>query len=307
MAKSNKTKTASLQRKPAGSRPPFVVKLTGPQRESLIHATRLKPAIKKNIEEAPVGTHSFKFTKKELDHLNEEVATAAVYAPPPDKKRLAAVQNKVLQLLDEEQAGASGGRSSSRQRRPSLETDVVFQFKITLLDIKPAIWRRIQVIDGNLGDLHECIQAAFGWWNYHLHQFQVAGDVYGLPDPDGMDFGRETIDETTVSLSQLLPKSGKRARWIYEYDFGDGWKHEVLFEGYPPADVRQKYPVCLEGSRACPPEDVGGPWGYKEYLAAMADPTHEEHAGFMEWRGPFDPEKFDPVKATSAMRSAKRA
>jgi hypothetical protein len=94
----------------------------------------------------------------------------------------------------------------------------------------------------------------------------------------------------------------KRRRWFYEYDFGDGWRHEIVFEGYSPIAKKVKYPLCVEGERACPPEDIGGPWGYAEFLEAIADPDHERHDEFMDWRGPFDPEEFDVKKATSEMR-----
>jgi hypothetical protein len=106
-------------------------------------------------------------------------------------------------------------------------------------------------------------------------------------------------------LSKLIPKSGRRSRWIYEYDFGNGWQHEVLFEGFPPADPKAKYPLCLEGERACPPEDCGGPWGYAEYLAAITNPKHEQHEDMLKWRGAFDPEDFDSKKATKAMKKVK--
>lgn len=125
---------------------------------------------------------------------------------------------------------------------------------------------------------------------------------YGPLPEDDFDYGLEMEDESSVRLVDLVPKSGKRTRWVYEYDFGDGWRHEILFEGFPPKQKGQNYPVCLEGERACPPEDVGGPWGYAEYLDAMADPNHERHEEFVDWRGPFDPEAFDPKKATKEMR-----
>ena len=184
-------------------------------------------------------------------------------------------------------------------------TDLLFQFKITLLDIKPKIWRRIQVPDCTLVDFHEYIQAAFGWENYHLHQFEIEGVEYSQPAPDGDDVGVSFVNEIGVLLSQLLPKSNPKARWIYEYDFGDCWRHEVLFEGFPPADPKAKTPICLEGKRACPPEDCGGPWGYGDYLAAIADPEHEQHEEMLEWRGPFDPEAFDEKKTTKEMRKMK--
>ena len=110
------------------------------------------------------------------------------------------------------------------------------------------------------------------------------------------------VDDSGVLLRQLIPKSGRRSQWIYEYDFGDGWRHEVLFEGFPPSNPKTKYPLCLEGERACPPEDCGGPGGYAEYLAAIADPRDEQHEEMLQWRGPFDPEAFDAKKVTKEMR-----
>lgn len=281
----------------------FPLKLTQRQRESLIHATRLRRKIKDRLAGVGEGTQSVEFTKKELEHMNEEIGTAAVYAPGPDQKRLVAVLRKVSDLLD----AVSEEISRPRRRRPAGKSDLLCQFKITLLGIKPPVWRRIQIEDSTLADLHEYIQAAFGWWNYHLHQFAIEGVRYGPLPPDEMafdlDMGME--DESKVRLSDLLPRSGRRTRWLYEYDFGDGWEHEILFEGYPPKQEGQKYPVCLEGERACPPEDVGGPWGYAEYLEAMADPNHERHEELLEWRGPFDPQKFDAKKATARMRKVR--
>jgi hypothetical protein len=179
----------------------------------------------------------------------------------------------------------------------------VFQFRISLRGITPRIWRRIQTKDCTLDKLHEHIQTAMGWTNSHLHSFEIKGQLFG--DPMLMEENFEEMgyeDSTTTKLSDILPKSGESFRFDYEYDFGDGWKHNVLFEGCLRAEKGTRYPLCLEGERACPPEDVGGIDGYQEYLAALADPKHEEHQSWMEWRGPFDPEKFDAEAATRAMR-----
>jgi len=194
-----------------------------------------------------------------------------------------------------------GKEAPAAGKRGSKNSDLVYQFKITLRDIKPAIWRRIQVPDCTLDQFHEFIQSAFGWNNYHLHEFEIDGVRYGEPSDD--DFGEDAEDETEVDLSQLLPKSAKRARWHYTYDFGDGWRHEVVFEKFPPHDPKAKYPLCLEGERACPPEDCGGPWGYADFVDAVADPKHERHEELLEWSGPFDPEAFDAKKATKEMRA----
>jgi hypothetical protein len=110
-------------------------------------------------------------------------------------------------------------------------------------------------------------------------------------------------DSTTTKLSAILPRSGRRFRFEYQYDFGDGWRHEVLFEGCGRAERGKRYPVCIEGARACPPEDVGGVWGYQEFLATIADPEHEDHDGLLAWAGgSFDPDAFDSAAATKAMR-----
>ena len=283
----------------------YPLKLTQQQREALLHNTRLKRSSKQKVEQAGEGTQTVLVTRKELDDLNDEIGQAALYATGPDKKRLLAVLRKVADLFEAVEGAASVAVTRATTRRPAQTTDMLFRFKITLLVIKPAIWRRIQVPDCTLDVLHLYIQAAFGWENYHLHQFEVGGVRYGPPEPEGMDFGLETEDQSEAVLSALLPKTKRKARWIYEYDFGDGWRHEVLFEGFPPAEPKAKHPLCLEGARACPPEDCGEPWGYADYLAAIADPEHEQHEETLEWRGSFDPDAFDAKTATKEMRKIK--
>lgn len=181
-------------------------------------------------------------------------------------------------------------------------TDTVYQFKITLLGVKPPIWRRIQVKDCTLDKLHEHIQTAMGWTNSHLHQFEIKGEHYA--DPDLWDAEFELVDSTKTNLSQILPQPGKHFAFKYEYDFGDGWEHDVLFEGSPPIDPKAKYPLCLEGERACPPEDCGGVWGYGDFLEAIHNPKHDEHESMLQWiGGRFDSEEFDAKQATKEMRN----
>ncbi|HVX15912.1 MAG TPA: plasmid pRiA4b ORF-3 family protein [Pirellulales bacterium] len=281
------------------------LKLTQQQRETLLQFTELSGNLKKKVQAAGEGTQVVPVTWNELSKLNDVIGGAAHYARSPHKKRLLSVMNKVVKFFEEEHAEVFRPEAVKPRKRRPAKTDRLFQFKITLLDIKPAIWRRIQIPDCTLPDLHEFIQAAFGWWNYHLHLFEIVGTTYMEPDPDGDDWGMEFEDERGVLLSKLLPKSAKRVRWIYEYDFGDSWRHEVLFEGFPPADPKAKYPLCLEGARACPPEDCGGWPGYVNYLEAIADPKHPEHRDMLRWRGPFDPDAFDAKKATREMRKVK--
>jgi hypothetical protein len=184
-------------------------------------------------------------------------------------------------------------------------TDFVYQFKITLLNITPPIWRRIQVKDCTLDKLHEYIQTAMGWTNSHLHHFKVGKQRYG--DPMLMEESMEEMDykdSTRTKLSTIIPKTKKfRFEYEYEYDFGDSWHHEVLFEGRPRAEAGRRYPICLDGERSCPPEDVGGVGGYADFLEAIRDKTHEEREALFEWvSGWFDPEEFDSGTATKSMK-----
>jgi hypothetical protein len=179
----------------------------------------------------------------------------------------------------------------------------IYQFKILLRDIKPPIWRRIQMRDCTLDKLHERIQTAMGWTNSHLHHFKIIGSRYGDPwllDENFVEMNYKNSRDTM--LSKILPKSGKRFSFEYEYDFGDSWWHEVLFEGCLRVEPGQRYPLCVEGERACPPEDVGGTSGYEEFLIVLSDPSDEQHEQFLRWiGGSFDPENFNSEKATKRM------
>lgn len=147
-------------------------------------------------------------------------------------------------------------KSEAKVGKKQPKSTMLYQFKITLMESMPPIWRRIQVQDCTLEDLHEHIQTAMGWTNSHLHQFEIGGETYGDPEllHDDVD-GTECIDSTRTLLSEIVPGGRKKLRFKYEYDFGDGWEHEILFEGCPAPEKGKKYPLCLEGERACPPED----------------------------------------------------
>ncbi len=229
------------------------------------------------------------------------LAESLLEGEPLQRLKLLFIAKKLTDCLQANVVPAAPAKVAARKSKP---TDTVWQFKITLLGAEPAIWRRIQVKDCTLDKLHEHIQTAMGWTNSHLHQFEIKGERYG--DPELLDDGfedSECLDSTRTNLGQILPKTGKRFALKYEYDFGDGWEHEVLFEGSPPVDPKAKYPVCLEGERACPPEDCGGVWGYGDFLQAIRNPKHEEHESMLEWiGGRFDPEEFDPKKATKEMK-----
>jgi hypothetical protein len=158
----------------------------------------------------------------------------------------------------------------------------------------PNVVRRVEVpFDILLSDLHLVIQAAMPWWNYHLYEFRVRNQRWGLPDPDfdWPDMPRVQPAKGT-SLAELTAATGAKT-FTYVYDFGDDWEHKVKIEKTCEPAPGIIYPRLIEASGRCPPEDVGGPWGYAEYLEAMADPAHERHAEMVEWRGP----SFDPAVA----------
>mgnify|MGYP001791610577 FL=1 len=179
------------------------------------------------------------------------------------------------------------------------KTQTVYQLKITLRDIRPPIWRRVQVRDdATLGHLHWVIQFAMGWTNSHLHSFSIQGVEYSMLMPDlGLD-ELDMRDEQPVKLSKVI--TGEKFKFFYTYDFGDSWEHEVLVEKVLTAEADTDYPTCTKAKRACPPEDCGGSWGYQEFLEAIQDAEHPEHGSMLEWvGGSFDPEdaELDEVNA----------
>ena len=166
----------------------------------------------------------------------------------------------------------------------------VFQLKVTLKASKPPIWRRIQVRGSTtLPKLHTILQVAMGWYDCHLHEFKVGNIHYGVPVPE---WELDVKNERRVKLSDIV--AGVKDRFVYEYDFGDSWEHQIVVEKVLAPEAGVRYPVCLAGKRACPPEDVGGVWGYAEFLEAMRDPEHSEHETMLTWiGGAFDPQAFD--------------
>jgi hypothetical protein len=180
----------------------------------------------------------------------------------------------------------------------------IYQFKIILKDASPPIWRRIQVPeDYSLYDLHVAIQDSFPWGDYHLHQFtsvtlrENERKFYGLPEPDNDDW-RKIILEWAVKIGDVFQIDGNKAL-NYDYDFGDSWQHRVELEKILPAETGIKYPRCLNGRRACPPEDCGGLGGYKDMLRIVKNSRDEEYRDTCDWLaidegGEYDSEYFDP-------------
>jgi len=181
----------------------------------------------------------------------------------------------------------------------------LYQLKITLKWSDPPISRRVVArADMPLDRLHVLIQIAMGWTNDHLHHFVVGHVFYGVPDPGFAGMGGDTLNEKRHTLADLAPAAKKK--FIYEYDFGDSWEHEVKVEKVLPADAAFKHPVCLAGENACPPEDCGGIPGYYNLLEIMADPKHPEHAEMKDWLGgELDATSFDLNAVNAALKRIK--
>lgn len=175
----------------------------------------------------------------------------------------------------------------------------IYQLKVTLQDISPPIWRRLLVTSTvSLEDLHIILQIVMGWTDSHMHEFAKGSDRYGIPDEYSSS---DMHDEATYRLDQVLQE--EKEKLIYTYDFGDSWEHEVLLEKILPFETDTVLPVCLKGSRACPPEDIGGIGGYEMFLDAISDPSHPEHENMLEWiEGDFDAEHFDLAEVNDLLR-----
>lgn len=181
---------------------------------------------------------------------------------------------------------------------PSGEPAAIYRFKIVLEETAPAIWRRIETKDVTLQQLHSLIQTAMGWTNSHMHMFEIADNRY--TDPRFMM--DDVIDYSRLRVSDLVARYGEKLRMGYEYDFGDSWQHAVVLEKVAASERGVRYPLCLDGARACPPEDVGGVYSFVDFVEAIANPSHSQHDDFIEWHGPFDPTDFDAATATRRMR-----
>jgi hypothetical protein len=177
----------------------------------------------------------------------------------------------------------------------------IARLRIKLDDVEPAVVRRVEVpLTIRLDRLHLVLQAAMGWTNSHLYEIRARDVGWGRPDPD---FGDGPLDASKARLIDVLEDVGARSL-KYLYDFGDGWEHSVRIERITDAVSGIPYPRLIEAVGRCPPEDIGGPWGYREFLTALADPRHEEHTERLQWiGGQFDPTSADVETLTQAVNS----
>lgn len=224
----------------------------------------------------------------EISQLDDRIELIPLKAMKKKGGLLRAVSAETRQ-----EANTAGTAKNQKSRKKQFEN--VYQFKITLHDIKPRIWRRIQVPETyNFEQLHNAIQDAMGWLNYHLHEFEIMNPKTGIEVnvgiPDEMAPG--VIEGKKQKIADYFSRLNSKA--LYTYDFGDNWEHTIKFEKSLPRDENLNYPVCLAGERACPPEDCGGSWGYEELLDTISDEDSEDYEDMKEWAGEdFDPEYFN--------------
>lgn len=181
-------------------------------------------------------------------------------------------------------------------RRPKKSRPSVLQLHVVLKDVAPKVWRRVLVpADAGLDLVHQVLNEAMGWTNSHQHQFEIADRSFADPTVD--DEPSKYEDERRFTLEQLVRVGD---RFVYQYDFGDGWEHLVTVEKELPVDERWVYPVCIGGSNACPPEDCGGPPGYERLVDALVNDDDPE---LVSWIGGFfDPKGFDVNRTNQSLR-----
>ncbi|MGE3643310.1 MAG: plasmid pRiA4b ORF-3 family protein [Beijerinckiaceae bacterium] len=168
----------------------------------------------------------------------------------------------------------------------------IARIKITLDDVEPKVERYLEVpFYIRLDRLHQTLQAAFGWTDSHLYEIRARDIGWGTPDPD---WGDGPLDARKATLASVVEDTGAKTL-RYLYDFGDGWEHTIKIERLADPFPGVLYPRLVRASGRCPPEDVGGPWGYTELLEALADPNHEQHADMRRWIG----EDFEPNQVPS--------
>jgi len=178
----------------------------------------------------------------------------------------------------------------------------IYQLEIWLAEIEPRIWRKFEVpSDIRLDKLHGVIQAVMGWTDSHLHSFSAGEDEYGMPDLDEDMYDNGMMDETRAHLTDLVTRP--KDRFVYTYDYGDNWEHIIELVEIKEPQSGIKYPVCLAGERACPPEDCGGPWSYPDFVKTMQGKNTKQRREFIEWLGyEFDPEEFDIEEVNKVLR-----
>ncbi len=261
------------------------LKLSEGQRRTILKYAELPAHLSERLDANRTVAKRTQFTLDELDELLDHLETSVYRAKGNEKQKVLRIVEKVSELL-----GSTIDPDEISEQRLPKKMNTVFQIKVTLMGIAPLIWRRIQSKDCTLVELHDLLQVAMGWEFEHLYRFIIGGVKYADLE---MASQEDVQDASDTNLSEILPAQNRRPRFHYEYDFGDQWMHQLVVEERFPPEQGVKYPICVAGQRACPPEDCGGPWGYPGFVEAISNPDHRRHEEMLEWvGGEFDPERF---------------
>jgi Plasmid pRiA4b ORF-3-like protein len=265
------------------------------QRQTILKYAELPAHLSERLAAKGTQAKTTQFTLDELDELLNRIEVAVYRAKGNERQKVLRIVEKMSKLL-----GSTIDPDEMPNHRLATKPDSVFQIKITLRGIHPPIWRRIHTKDCTLEELHALIQVTMGWEFEHLYRFNIGGVEYA--DLDMMNDG-DVEDACDTKLSEVLPARNRRPRFHYEYDFGDEWIHQLIVEERLPAEKGVKYPICVAGQRACPPEDCGGPWRYSDFVETIRNPDHQRHEETLEWvGGEFDPERFDLETVNNELR-----
>ncbi len=264
----------------------IAIALTDAQRQA---AADLMPNRDDTFKPTSKGKKNITLPPEDWQHLSSRIAVELMIETGRGRTRLRNLRAAV--------DGALLAAAPAAKTPPDVMTDTIYRLRIDLQGIKPPIWRRIEVPDCSLAELHDLIQAAMGWTDSYLHQLEIKGIRYSIPNEFDDDFG--VRDSTNVWLSDVVRRP--KANLSYKYDFGDNWTHAIVVEAIEPAEPSITYPRCVAGKRACLPEDCGGIWGYAELLEIVADPNHRGYEERMEWCRSIDPEHFRAEECTSQM------
>lgn len=238
------------------------------------------PLVAKHLSEMP--------EENVMDVISE---LADLLGAPDDNQRIM----DILGLPNDRPLGRRKPSAKVRSLKNRQLTKGVYRIKVTLRGSKPPIWRRLELLaDTQLEELHAIIQTIFEWTNSHLHNFDTGNrfrESFSSPDdPYGHEYGESYAG---VTIAEMFARSGGK-KFTYTYDFGDSWEHTILLEKELPIDPKLNYPICVTGRCAAPLDDMGGMWGYYDYLAGLEDPKHEMHEDAVDWLGEdFDHKAFD--------------
>ncbi len=295
-------------RKNAPSEQKLALKLSAAQRKALLQGVCLTTRLANLITATP-ASEPVQLCRADWEDLGDCIAEEASCTRDAKlEKHFDQLLERIADLFERQDSlGENPHLRLFDPDRDSAECDLpdeaVYQLHVSLQHAKPPVWRRVATKDCTLARLHEAIQLTMGWEFSHLFAFEVGGDRYtkAFDDPCEMD-GQPANQKR---LRQLCQEGVKQ--FAYVYDFGDGWQHTIKLEKVLSPDARMKYPRCIAGSGACPPEDCGGVWGYQRLLEILKDPEDPEYDEMRQWvGGRFDPTRFSVAQANRRLACLRR-